>query len=74
MGNTMNFPMISLTAARVNANLTQKQFAERCGVSESTVNAWESGKRLPGLKMLGTIENVLGISLNFIRFEAMEKN
>lgn len=74
MGEGMNFPMLSLTAARVNANLTQKQFAERCGVSESTVIAWESGRRLPGYKMLGTIERVLGISLNFIRFEAVDQN
>jgi transcriptional regulator with XRE-family HTH domain len=63
-----NFPLISLAAARVNANLTQKEFGERCGVSESTVIAWETGKRSPNLKKLDVIEEVLGMSLNFIRF------
>lgn len=66
--NRTNFPTISLAAARVNARLTQKELADRCGVSESTVNAWETGKRLPNLKMLAAIENATGISLNYIRF------
>ena len=63
-----NFPLVSLAAARVNANLTQKEFAKRCGVSESTVIAWETGRRYPNMKKLGIIEQVLGMSLNFIRF------
>lgn len=62
-------PLISLAAARVNANLTQKEFAEKCGVSESTVVAWESGRRYPNVKMLNRIESTLGMSLNFIRFD-----
>lgn len=63
-----SYPVISLAAARVNAKLTQKEFAEKCGVSESTVIAWEAGKRYPNVKMLGKIEGALGVSLNFIRF------
>lgn len=64
------YPMLSLAAARVNADLTQKAFAEKCGVSESTVIAWESGRRSPNVRMLGTIERVLGISLDYIRFDS----
>lgn len=63
-----SFPKISLTAARVNANLTQKELANRCGVSESTVIAWETGRRFPNLKMLDKIEAAIGMSLNYIRF------
>lgn len=61
-------PLFSLAAARVNANLTQKEFAKRCGVSESTVIAWESGKRLPNVKMLGVIEDAIGIPIDYVRF------
>lgn len=61
------FPVLSLTAARVNANLTQKEFAKKCGVSESTVIYWENGKRSPNLRMLDKIESVLGIPLDFVR-------
>lgn len=36
---------IPLNAARVAANLTQEQLAEKIGVSRQTVIDWESGKR-----------------------------
>lgn len=36
---------ISLEAARVNANLTQAELADKMGVSRATVIDWESGKR-----------------------------
>jgi len=70
VGAMNSHPMFSLAAARVNAKLTQKEFAKRCGVSESTVVAWESGKRLPSLKKLPVIEQTLGLSINYIDFEA----
>lgn len=35
---------ISLAAARVNANLTQQEVAERMKVSKNTVIKWEKGK------------------------------
>ena len=38
---------ISLEAARVNANLTQKMAAERIGVDPSTLRNWESGRNAP---------------------------
>lgn len=63
-----SYPLLSLAAARVNAKLTQKELAEKCGVSESTVIAWETGKRYPNVKMLGKIESAVGMSLNYIRF------
>lgn len=63
-----SYPLMSLAAARVNANLTQKELAERCGVCESTVIAWEAGRRYPSLKKLGQLEHALGVSLSFIRF------
>lgn len=62
------FPLLSLAAARVNANLTQKELARLCNVSESTVIAWETGRRYPNVKKLGDIERAVGISLNYIRF------
>ena len=65
----MGIVKISLAAARVNAELTQKELAEKCGVSESTIINWENGKCLPNVKMLGALENALGLSLDCVRFE-----
>ncbi len=39
----MNEIRISLAAARVNAKMTQKQVAEKMGVSKQTIINWEKG-------------------------------
>lgn len=41
-----------LIQARTNANLTQKQIAERMGTTQSVVARIESGNPLPSLKSL----------------------
>lgn len=38
---------ITLKAARINANLTQKAASEKIGVSESTLKKWENGTAFP---------------------------
>lgn len=45
----MNEIRISLAAARVNAKMTQKQVAEKMGVSKQTIINWEKGKVVPGI-------------------------
>ena len=41
---------ISLAAARVNACLTQRDVAEKMGVTTNTVVAWEKNRRAPSVK------------------------
>jgi DNA-binding XRE family transcriptional regulator len=36
---------ISLAGARVTAGLTQKDLAEKLGVSRTSINKWEKGKQ-----------------------------
>ena len=38
---------ITCKAARINAGLTQKEAAEKIGVSVSTIKNWETGKTYP---------------------------
>ena len=38
-------PKISMEAARVNANLTQDQMAEKLGVTRQTYATWEKAKQ-----------------------------
>lgn len=40
---------VSLKAARINADLTQKEVANLMGVNVSTLVNWESGKTSPGI-------------------------
>ena len=43
---------LSLKAARVNADLTQKQVAEKLGKNPMTIASWEKGETSPSIKNL----------------------
>ena len=59
---------ITLKAARVNAGLTQKEAAEKIGVSVSTLAYFEQGKRFPNVPQILTIEKLYGVGFNDIIF------
>ena len=58
-------PRISLEAVRVNAKMTQKEWAEMLGVSNATVVNWEKGKTEPSLSQLKTMSKLSGIPMDF---------
>lgn len=59
---------ITLKAARVNAGLTQKNAAQRLGVSEETIRNYERGKSFPDVPVLRRIEEVYGVPYDKIIF------
>lgn len=59
---------ISLKAARVNAELTQREAAKRIGVSREALQTYESGKTIPNWDVVNRIKDVYGIPLDFISF------
>lgn len=59
---------ITLKAARVNRNLSQKKAAEMIGVSESTLLNYEKGKTFPREPIIKKIEEVYIVSYNDIVF------
>jgi len=59
-------PKISLEAARVNAKLTQKELAEKLGVSNGTIVNWEKGETEPSLSQLRMISELSGIPMDFL--------
>jgi DNA-binding transcriptional regulator YiaG len=54
----MNDPYITkrIKDLRLKLGLTQEQFAQKIGVSFSTVNGWENGKRKPSPLAMKQIE------------------
>lgn len=52
-----------LREARQKAGLTQVQLAERAGVTQSVISAYESGRRQPGLPMLVDLVRATGLDL-----------
>ena len=63
--NKKSFSM-TLKACRVNADLSQKQLAEKLGISRATVVNWEKGKTSPTSVQLLKISKISGIPVNYI--------
>ena len=59
---------LTLPAARKNVNMTQKELANACGVSESTVSNWEKGKTEPTVSQAKKIGEVVGMHYDDIIF------
>lgn len=59
---------ITLRAARTNANLTQKEAAEKIGVSKDTISNWENGITSPSVEKFKQIEKIYGISYDELDF------
>ena len=57
---------LRIRIARAQMGLTQRQFAERLGVSQGLVGAWESHIKTPGAKTLQRISEETGISMDAI--------
>ena len=64
----MNDLKISLTAARVNAGLTQKELAEKVGKSEGTIINWEKNPSNIRFHDLKKLCDVLKINIDNIFF------
>lgn len=59
---------ITLKAARVNVGFTQKEAAEKIGVTEYTVFNWEKGRSFPNVKNLKAIEEAYRVSYQDLIF------
>ncbi len=51
---------------RKELNLTQKELAERLGVSDKAVSKWERGESLPDVTLIPSIAVTLGISIDYL--------
>lgn len=59
---------ITLKAARTNASLTQKEAAERIGVTVDTIGNWERGKSFPDALNIKRIEEVYSVRYDDLIF------
>ena len=51
---------------RALKNLTQKQLAEKLGVTDKAISRWETGKGIPDVSLLIPLSNALGVSVHEI--------
>ena len=60
-------PKITLKAARVNAELTQDEVAERIGKSKQTIVNWETGKAEIRYRDLLKLSEIYELPVEYIR-------
>ena len=51
--------------ARLNSHMTQKQLAEKCGMADSAIRKYESGKVIPKVETVQKIAKALGERWNW---------
>ena len=61
-------PKMTLKAARVNTGLTQKEAAQKLGISNKTLWNWENGLSSPRAKQTEGICKLYGISYDNLNF------
>lgn len=59
---------ITLKAARMNAQLTQAEAAEKIGVTVDTIGNWERGKSFPNALQIRLLEEVYGVPYDNLIF------
>lgn len=59
---------MTLKALRINANMTQKEVAEKLNISVTTLSFWEQGRRFPNVKDIKKIEKLFNVNYSDIIF------
>lgn len=67
------FPL-RLKELRENVGLSQKAFADRLNISQSTVGMWESGKREPNYNTTERIADYFDVSVDYLLGRTDDKN
>ncbi len=61
-------PKISMAAARVNAEMTQKEAASALTVSTQTLRSWENGLTMPSIAKASEMASLYKYPMDYIFF------
>ena len=53
-----------ISKVRKEKKLTQKQLAEKLGITDRAISKWENSKSMPDLSLLKPLCNILDITIN----------
>lgn len=57
----------SIKHAREEKGLSQRELAEKLGVSDTIVSCWETGRKRPSADNLFRLRDTIGLNLNNVR-------
>ena len=58
----------NIKAARTQKNWTQQTLAEKSGMTNTQISAYERGKKAPTLDSLATLSSALEVSMDYLYF------
>lgn len=64
----MEYPKITLEAARVNAHMTQKAAAQALHITADTLRSYETGRTLPSYDMVKAMSSLYSFPYDLISF------
>lgn len=64
---------IKIKNLRKSRKMTQEDFAERIGISRSTLSCYETEQRTPNLKTLQQISEAFGVGLDYFGISAKDE-
>lgn len=53
-----------IQSSRKQINMTQKELADKLGVSDKLISKWETGNGMPDISILNELCSILNISVN----------
>ncbi|QRN85745.1 helix-turn-helix domain-containing protein [Clostridia bacterium] len=59
---------------RIEHNLTQKQLADKLGISDKAVSKWERGLGAPELSLIGELSELLGVNIDNLLAGDLSRN
>lgn len=64
----MEYPKITLKAARINQHLSQAEAAAAIGVTKDTISNYERGKTVPNWEIVHRMEEVYKVPVDYLLF------
>jgi len=56
--------MLAVNIKRWRVSMSQTEFAEKLGFTQSAISQWESGEREPDIATLQKLSEILGVTLD----------
>ena len=63
-----------IAGKRKKLGMTQKQLAEKLGMSDKSVSKWERGESIPDIEVLKQIADLFGVSVDYLLSETHDKS
>lgn len=73
MGEVLKYPAATIRAERARLGISQKELANAINTNDTSVSNWEQGVNTPSFKLLVSLADFFGCSLDYLAGRKTEK-